>query len=127
MEVNVSKQKRDDLLGKIKEIRTFIATAPQDENAANLLSYLSELEKDVNGKKYGLVFEEHTEGLVIETFGMVNKEMSIALLRDAHFLIFRLDCPSHNSLCLFHRSRDRLLHRLPRQQSRILPGFFRRS
>jgi adenine-specific DNA-methyltransferase len=26
-----------------------------------LLSYLAELEKDVNGKKYGLVFEEHRE------------------------------------------------------------------
>lgn len=58
---NISKQKREDLLAKIKEIRTFISAAPQDENTGNLLSYLSELEKDVNGKKYGLVFEEHRE------------------------------------------------------------------
>ena len=58
---NISKQKREDLLNKIKEIRTFISTAPQDENTGNLLSYLSDLEKDVNGKKYGLVFEEHRE------------------------------------------------------------------
>ena len=61
MSTNISKQKREDLLNKIKEIRTFIASAPQDENTGNLLSYLSELEKDVNGKKYGLVFEEHRE------------------------------------------------------------------
>ena len=61
MSVNISKQKREDLLNKIKEIRTFISAAPQDENTGNLLSYLSELEKDVNGKKYGLVFEEHRE------------------------------------------------------------------
>ena len=47
--------------GQIKQIRAFIAAAPQDENTGNLLSYLSELEKDVNGKKYGLVFEEHRE------------------------------------------------------------------
>ncbi|MBQ3149696.1 MAG: site-specific DNA-methyltransferase [Clostridia bacterium] len=61
MSTNISKQKREDLLAKIKEIRTFISAAPQDENTGNLLSYLSELEKDVNGKKYGLVFEEHRE------------------------------------------------------------------
>ena len=61
MSTNISKQKREDLLNKIKEIRSFISAAPQDENTGNLLSYLSDLEKDVNGKKYGLVFEEHRE------------------------------------------------------------------
>lgn len=61
MSTNISKQKRDDLLNKIQEIRTYIASAKQDDNTARLLSYLSELEKDVNGKKYGLVFEEHRE------------------------------------------------------------------
>ena len=61
MSTNVSKQEREDLLAKIKAIRTYIATAPQDENTANLLAYLSELEKDVGAKKYGLVFEEHRE------------------------------------------------------------------
>ena len=61
MSTNVSKQKREDLLGKIKEIRTFISAAPQDENTGKLLSYLADLEKDVNGQKYGLVFEEHRE------------------------------------------------------------------
>ena len=61
MSINISKQKREDLLNKIKEIRTFISAAPQDKNTGNLLSYLSDLEKDVNGKKYGLVFEEHRE------------------------------------------------------------------
>ena len=61
MSTNISKQKREDLIFKIKEIRSFISAAPQDENTGNLLSYLSDLEKDVNGKKYGLVFEEHRE------------------------------------------------------------------
>lgn len=60
---NISKQNREDLLGKIKEIRTYIASAPQDENTGNLLRYLSEIEKDVNGQKYGLVFEEHREDI----------------------------------------------------------------
>lgn len=61
MSTNISKQKRDDLLGKIQKIRKYISSAPQDENTGNLLTYLSEIEKDVNGKKYGLVFEEHRE------------------------------------------------------------------
>lgn len=54
MSTNISKQKREDLLAKIKEIRTFISNAPQDENTGNLLSYLSDLEKDVNGKNTDL-------------------------------------------------------------------------
>lgn len=61
MSTNLSKQKRDDLLSKISAIRAYIAAAPQDENTGSLLTYLSDLEKDVNGKKYGLVFEEHQE------------------------------------------------------------------
>lgn len=61
MSTNISKQKRDELLRKIQEIRTYISTAEQDENTARLLSYLADLAKDVNGKKYGLVFEEHRE------------------------------------------------------------------
>ena len=30
MSINISKQKRDDLLAKIQEIRTYIATAEQE-------------------------------------------------------------------------------------------------
>lgn len=63
MSTNISKQKREELLAKIKAIRTFIASAEQDENTGNLLAYLSELERDVGGKKYGLVFEEHREDI----------------------------------------------------------------
>ena len=63
MSTNISKQKRDDLIAKIKAIRAYISAAPQDENTGSLLTYLSDLEKDVNGKKYGLVFEEHREAI----------------------------------------------------------------
>lgn len=63
MSTNISKQKRDDLISKIKEIRKYIASAEQDENTGNLLAYLNELEKEVKGKKYGLVFEEHREAI----------------------------------------------------------------
>lgn len=63
MSTNLSKQKRDDLLSKISAIRAYIATVPQDENTGSLLTYLSDLVKDVNGKKYGLVCEEHQEAI----------------------------------------------------------------
>ena len=63
MSTNISKQKREDLIAKIKSIRSFIAKAEQDNNTGNLLTYLSELEKEVKGKKYGLVFEEHREDI----------------------------------------------------------------
>lgn len=89
---NISKQKREDLLNKIKEIRTFISAAPQDENTGNLLSYLSDLEKDVNGKKYGLVFEEHREEIdeVLDTHTPVlteNKDLFIDNGGQMNFLI----------------------------------------
>lgn len=92
MSTNVSKQKRQDLLNKIKEIQTFISSAPQDENTGNLLSYLSDLEKDVNGKKYGLVFEEHREDIdeVLDTHTPVlteEKDMFIDNGGQMNFLI----------------------------------------
>ena len=61
MSTNISKQKRDALLEKINQIKNYISAAPQDENTANLLTYIGELTKEINGKKYGLVFEEHRE------------------------------------------------------------------
>lgn len=63
MSTNVSKQKRDELIGKINSIRAYIAAAPQDENTGNLLAYLSDLEKELGSQKFGLVFEEHREAI----------------------------------------------------------------
>lgn len=61
MSTNISKLHREELLDKIRQIRTYIASAPQDTNTGNLLQYLDELTQDVKGKKYGLVFEQHRE------------------------------------------------------------------
>ncbi len=63
MSTNISKEKRNKLISEIKAIRDYIAASPQDENTSNLLTYLSDIEKDIKGKKYGLVFEEHREGI----------------------------------------------------------------
>ncbi|MBE6331267.1 MAG: site-specific DNA-methyltransferase [Bacteroidales bacterium] len=63
MSTNISKLHREDLLDKIRQIRTYIASAQRDQNTGNLLQYLDELVKDVKGKKYGLVFEQHREAI----------------------------------------------------------------
>ena len=60
---NVSKEKREQLVAKVKAIKSYIAAAPQDENTAQLLAYIADIEKDIKGKKYGLVFEEHREAI----------------------------------------------------------------
>ena len=86
MSTNISKQKREDLLNKIKALRAFISAAPQNEITVNLLSYLSDLEKDVNGKKYGLVFEEHCEEIdeVLDTHTPVLTEE-----KDLRYLLYQ--------------------------------------
>ena len=48
-------------MDRIQQIRTYIKIAPQDTNTYNLLQYLDDLTKEINGKKYGLVFEQHRE------------------------------------------------------------------
>lgn len=79
-------------MNKIKEIRAFISAAPQDKNTGNLLSYLSDIEKDVNGKKYGLVFEEHREEIdeLLDTHTPVlteNKDLFIDNGGQMNFLV----------------------------------------
>ena len=61
MSTNVSKEKRERLIAEINEIKSYIASATQDKNTAQLLAYIADIEKDIKGKKYGLVFEEHRE------------------------------------------------------------------
>ena len=63
MSTNLSKQKRVDLLYKIEEIRKYLKTNLYDENARKLTGYLGELTAQINGQKYGLVFEEHKEAI----------------------------------------------------------------
>lgn len=106
MSTNISKQKREDLLTKIKEIRTFISAAPQDENTGNLLSYLSELEKDVCGKKYGLVFEEHREEIdeVLATHTPVLTEQSDLYIANGGEMNFLIEGDNLASLQLLEKT-----------------------
>lgn len=106
MSTNISKQKREDLLAKIKAIRTFISAAPQDENTGNLLSYLSELEKDVNGKKYGLIFEEHREEIdeVLDTHTPVLTEQSDLFITNGGEMNFLIEGDNLASLQLLEKT-----------------------
>lgn len=106
MSTNISKQKREDLLNKIKEIRTFISAAPQDENTGNLLSYLSDLEKDVNGKKYGLVFEEHREEIdeMLDTHTPVLTESKDLFIDNGGQMNFLIEGDNLSSLKLLEKT-----------------------
>ena len=106
MSTNISKKKREDLLAKIKEIRNFIAAAPQDENTGNLLSYLAELEKDVNGKKYGLVFEEHREEIdeVLDTHTPVLTENADLFIDNGGAMNFLIEGDNLASLKLLEKT-----------------------
>lgn len=61
MSTNISGEKRAALLSEINQIKAFIEQNANDENASRLLSYLGDLSKEISGKKYGLIFEEHRE------------------------------------------------------------------
>ena len=63
MSINLSQQRRAELLSHIEEIRAFLKKSLYDENARQLASYLNDLEREVKGKKYGLVFEKHKEAI----------------------------------------------------------------
>lgn len=106
MSTNLSKQKREDLQNKIKEIRAFISAAPQDENTGNLLSYLSDLEKDVNGKKYGLVFEEHREEIdeVLDTHTPVLTEEKDLFIDNGGQMNFLIEGDNLASLKLLEKT-----------------------
>ena len=115
MSTNISKQKRDDLIVKIKAIRAYISAAPQDENTSKLLTYLSDLEKDVNGKKYGLVFEEHREGIdqILEENTPVLTEEPDLLLDNGGEMNFLLEGDNLAALQLLektHRGRIDLIY-----------------
>ena len=106
MSINISKQKREDLLHKIEEIRKYISNAPQDENTGNLLSYLSEIERDVSGKKYGLVFEEHREDIdeVLDTHTPVLTEETDLFIDNGGQMNFLIEGDNLASLKLLEKT-----------------------
>lgn len=106
MSTNISKQHREDLLDKIQQIRNYIATAPQDANTGNLLQYLDELVKDVKGKKYGLVFEEHKEAIdeILENNVPVLKEEKNLFIDNGGQMNFLIEGDNLASLQLLEKT-----------------------
>ena len=60
---NISKQRREELISKINKIKESIFSLEDDVNKQTLIQYLSDLESEIKGKKYGLVYEEHKENI----------------------------------------------------------------
>lgn len=63
MNTNISKERRNELINKVNKIKEFLSQNIDDENSKQLLKYIGEIEKEINGKKYGLIFEEHKESI----------------------------------------------------------------
>jgi adenine-specific DNA-methyltransferase len=69
MSTNKSREKREELLVKLEQIRTYIESSAQPEIGAELLHAIEDIEQDINGRKFGLVYEEHREKIedILET------------------------------------------------------------
>ncbi len=106
MSTNISKEKRDELANKIRAIKTYIGAAPQDENTAKLLAYIADIEKDIKGKKYGLVFEEHKEQIdeMLETHTPVLSEDNTLFIDNGGNINFLIEGDNLASLQLLEKT-----------------------
>lgn len=106
MSTNVSKQKRDNLIEKIKEIKKYIQSIAQDKNSNQLLTYLADIEKDIKGKKYGLVFEEHKEAIdeILENNVPVLKEEKDMFIDNGNHMNFLIEGDNLASLQLLEKT-----------------------
>lgn len=89
MSTNISKITREELLQQLEEIRTKLNES-QDEKAKELLIYLSNIESDINGKKYGLIFEKHSEeidNILKDNIPVLKEELKIGNCDNPNFLI----------------------------------------
>ena len=104
--MNVSKEKREKLVAKINAIKKYLQSAPQDENTSNLLTYIAEIEKDIKGKKYGLVFEEHKEAIdeVLENNVPVLDEDKSLLINNGGQMNFLIEGDNLASLQLLEKT-----------------------
>ncbi len=115
MTTNISKEKRDILVNKIKEIKQFIASSPQDKNTSTLLSYIADIEKDIKGKKYGLVFEEHVEDIQVAlknniAVAVEDKNLFIDNGENINFLIESDNLAALNILIKTHKNKLKAIY-----------------
>ncbi|MBQ6280346.1 MAG: site-specific DNA-methyltransferase [Mycoplasma sp.] len=115
MSINISKEKRNSLIKKVKDIYIYISSVPQDKNTANLLKYLKEIEKEISAKKYGLIFEEHKETIdeILENNIPVLKEDASLFIDNGGQMDFLIEGDNLASLHLLertHKSRIDLIY-----------------
>ena len=60
---NISKIKREKLIEKLHEIKAFINEKATDDNTKALAAYINEIESELGLKKFGLIFDVHSENL----------------------------------------------------------------
>ena len=60
---NISKENREKLIAKLHELKAFINEKAEDENSKALAAYINEIESELCLKKFGLVFDVHSEDL----------------------------------------------------------------
>lgn len=85
MSTNISKEKRNDLIAKIDQIKSYIEENSKYESVKELLGYMNEIEADIKGKKYGIVFEEHREqidDILKENTSVLKEEKSLLINKD---------------------------------------------
>lgn len=106
MSTNISKKKREDLIYKINTIKTYIEKAPQDTNTSQLLNYIDEIEKELNAKKYGLIFEEHKENIdeILENNAPILIEDESLLLDNGGNMNFLIEGDNLASLKLLEKT-----------------------
>src|SRR5699024_9396810 len=106
MSTNISKQKREDFLQKVNQIKTFIETYSDDDESRKLLRYIGELDKDLYGKKLGLVLEERRETIdeVLEKYTPVLQEDKDILIINHEYMNFLLEGDNLVALMFYKKS-----------------------
>ena len=103
MSRNISREKRESLLAKIRELRAFLEGA----NATpTMKAYLSELESELKRQKFGLVFEEHKEEIdeILETHTPVLTEDKSLFINNGGPMNFLIEGDNLAALSLLEKT-----------------------
>ena len=103
MSVNISKRKREDLIRKISEIKKYLS---RNSNNPEFIRYMSELENELKGIKYGLVFEEHRENIddIMDTNTVVFEEQTDLFIDKGGTLNFLIEGDNLPALKLLQKT-----------------------
>ena len=106
MPANISKRKRDALLAKIEQVRTFLQKLENDENVHRLVGFLDEMALEVGVRKYGLVFEQHREAIdeMLETHLPILTEEESLFVDNGGKLNFLIEGDNLASLLLLKKT-----------------------